>query len=113
MSDFEKTFEQHLGEVRESRRYRLLQGVTTLRHRTLPYMAGLVPGSLLADRVSPGVGNESLWVMIAIGMMVIITPVVYAFTRRHRDFSDHRVFYVEALKRTLLDRSREMAEGRK
>lgn len=111
MGDFEKSFEQHLEQVQQSRRYRFLQGVTTFRHRALPYMAGLVPGSLLADRLAPGTGNEARWVMIALGVMAIITPVVYAFSRRHRDFSDHRVFYLEALKRALPERKKETAIG--
>lgn len=111
MDDFEKAFARHLGLVRQCRRYRLLQGVATLRDRALPYMAGLVPGSLLADRLYPGTGDENLWVMVALGAAVIITPVVYAFTRKHRDFAANKVFYLEALKRTLLERKKETAIG--
>lgn len=111
MDDFEKAFERNLGLVRQCRRYRLLQGVATLRERALPYMAGLVPGSLLADRLYPGTGNEGSWVMVAFGAVVIITPVVYALTRKHRDFAANKVFYLEALKRTLLERKKETAIG--
>lgn len=104
MDDFEKAFERNLAGVRQGWRYRLLQKAVTFRHRALPYMAGLVPGSLLADKFYPGKGDENLWVMVAFGVAGIITPVVYAFTRKDRDFTANRVFYLEALKRTLLER---------
>jgi hypothetical protein len=111
MDDFEKAFERHLGLVRQGRRYRLLQGVATLRDRALPYMAGLVPGSLLADRLYPGTGDEGSWVMVALGAAVIITPVVYALTRKHRDFAANKVFYSGSVEADASGRKKETAIG--
>lgn len=105
MDDFETTLNAHLADAKASRKLRIKQRFVTFRSLyLLPLVIGMLPGKLLADFLYPNVmGTPEVWhwVIVAYGTAALICPVLYRVMGKDKAFETERVFYTEALKRTL------------
>lgn len=105
MDEFESALQAHLDDVKRSRKFRFKQGFSTIRALYLfPLAVGMVPGKLLADHFFSAQTEPTGWLAIAYGSAFLICPVMFWYARKDKAFESCRVFYSEALRRTLQER---------
>lgn len=66
-----------------------------------PFVLGMLPGSLIADRLYSGAGNEAMWLVVAAVPALAITPALMWWRRRHSAHKRFSVFYGAALERCI------------
>jgi hypothetical protein len=105
MDEFESALQSHLVEVKRSRKQRFKQGFSSFRAMYLfPLAVGMVPGKLLADCFFSAQTEPTGWLAVAYGTAILVCPFMFWHVRKDKQFESQRVFYTEALRRTLQDR---------
>lgn len=105
-------FERLVEQARQNKKTRFAQGFFNVRRYYLfPLAIGCLVANTVADSLYPAITPASpdatSWVTLWLAITISITGAAGYFTRKNRDFDSQRFYYLEALRKTYEQQSKD------